>query len=54
MAASELSARGISELDHRAHLQRALIASTIGRTIEWYDFLLYGWVTALDGCRREA
>ena len=48
------SARGLSELDHRARLRRALIASTIGTTIEWYDFLLYGQVTALDGCRREA
>jgi hypothetical protein len=54
MMASELSTRGISELDHHAHLRRALIASTIGTTIEWYDFLLYGQVTALDGCRREA
>ena len=24
-----------------------LIASTVGTTIEWYDFLLYGTVTAL-------
>jgi MFS family permease len=47
MTATELSARGLSELDHRAHLRRALIASTIGTTIEWYDFLLYGQVTAL-------
>jgi MFS family permease len=47
MTATELSARGLSELDHRAHLRRALIASTIGTTIEWYDFLLYDQVTAL-------
>src|SRR6516162_5854159 len=25
----------------------AMIASTVGTTIEWYDFLLYGQVTAL-------
>src|ERR1700757_1532345 len=47
MTATELATRGLSELDHRAHLRRALIASTIGTTIEWYDFLLYGQVTAL-------
>jgi hypothetical protein len=28
-------------------LRRALIASTVGTTIEWYDFLLYGTVTGL-------
>src|SRR5215472_1515408 len=38
---------GLSEADHRAHLRRAMIASTVGTTIEWYDFLLYGQVTAL-------
>jgi len=32
---------------HRAQLRRALIASTVGTTIEWYDFLLYGTVSAL-------
>src|ERR1700752_2187318 len=47
MTATELATRGLSELDHRAHLRRVLIASTIGTTIEWYDFLLYGQGTAL-------
>jgi hypothetical protein len=28
-------------------LRRAIIASTIGTTIEWYDFLLYSVVTGL-------
>jgi MFS family permease len=28
-------------------LRRAVIASTIGTTIEWYDFLLYSIVTGL-------
>jgi MFS family permease len=41
------AAIGISEVEHRAQLRRALIASTVGTTIEWYDFLLYGQVTAL-------
>src|ERR1700724_1424771 len=47
MASSDISGRSFSELDHRAHLRRAMIASTVGTTIEWYDFLLYGQVTAL-------
>ncbi len=38
---------GLSETEHKAHLRRAVIASTVGTTIEWYDFLLYGTVTAL-------
>src|SRR6202043_393473 len=36
-----------SEADHRAQLRRAVIASTVGTTIEWYDFLLYSIVTGL-------
>jgi len=37
----------LSDIDHRTQLQRAVIASTIGTTIEWYDFLLYNIVTGL-------
>src|SRR6184192_4216885 len=37
----------LSEADHRRQLRRAVIASTIGTTIEWYDFLLYSTVTGL-------
>src|SRR5947207_15288736 len=37
----------VSEADHRAQLRRAVIASTVGTTIEWYDFLLYSTVTGL-------
>jgi MFS family permease len=47
MTAANPSAYNLSELNHRAHLRRAMIASTVGTTIEWYDFLLYGQVTAL-------
>src|SRR6266478_4738055 len=47
MTSAEISGRSLSELYHRAHLRRAMIASTVGTTIEWYDFLLYGQVTAL-------
>jgi MFS family permease len=37
----------LSDADHHAQLRRAVIASTIGTTIEWYDFLLYSQVTGL-------
>ena len=37
----------LSEADHRAQLRRAVIASTVGTTIAWYDFFLYGQVTGL-------
>ena len=32
---------------HRTQLRRAVLASTIGTTIEWYDFFLYSTVTGL-------
>ncbi|HEV2100105.1 MAG TPA: MFS transporter [Stellaceae bacterium] len=47
MTAIEIGAGGLSEAEHRAQLRRAMIASTVGTTIEWYDFLLYGVVTGL-------
>jgi metabolite-proton symporter len=31
----------------RSNTRRAIIASTIGTTIEWYDFFLYGFAAAL-------
>ena len=37
----------LSEQDHKKQLYRAVIASTIGTTIEWYDFFLYSIVTGL-------
>jgi MFS family permease len=37
----------ISAPEHRRQLRRAVLASTIGTTIEWYDFLLYSIVTGL-------
>jgi metabolite-proton symporter len=33
--------------EHRVQLRRAVIASTIGTAIEWYDFFLYSTVTGL-------
>src|SRR5215475_99352 len=47
MAAVDVPMSGLSETEHSAQLRRALIASTVGTTIEWYDFLLYGQVTGL-------
>ncbi|MBL8629848.1 MAG: MFS transporter, partial [Rhodospirillaceae bacterium] len=37
----------LSPDEHHRHLKRAVIASTIGTTIEWYDFFLYSTVTGL-------
>jgi len=31
----------------RTQLRRAIIASTVGTTVEWYDFFLYSTVTGL-------
>ena len=36
-----------TDADHRRQLRRAVIASTVGTTIEWYDFFLYSIVTGL-------
>jgi len=47
MAELSTTASGLSPAEHHRHLRRALIASTVGTTIEWYDFLLYGTVTGL-------
>ena len=38
---------GLSDGEHSAHLRRAVIASTVGTTIEWYDFLIYSTMTGL-------
>ena len=47
MMSIDVPISGLSQVEHHAHLRRAMIASTVGTTIEWYDFLLYGQVTAL-------
>jgi MFS family permease len=41
------TAGGLSEADHSAQLRKAVIASTIGTAIEWYDFFLYGTAAGL-------
>jgi MFS family permease len=37
----------LPEAEHRVLLRNAVIASTIGTTIEWYDFFLYGTAAGL-------
>src|SRR3954468_14954428 len=37
----------LSASEHRVQLRRAVVASTIGTAIEWYDFFLYSTVTGL-------
>ena len=40
-------ADGLTPEAHGAQLRRAVLASTIGTTIEWYDFFLYSTITGL-------
>jgi len=47
MAVAGTATSALSEFEHRVQLRRAVIASTIGTTIEWYDFFLYSTVTGL-------
>src|ERR1700723_2467522 len=47
MTATQSGAMPLSDEDARRQLRRAVIASTIGTTIEWYDFFLYSTVTGL-------
>lgn len=37
----------LSETEHRSQLRRAVLAATVGTTIEWYDFFLYGTAAGL-------
>jgi metabolite-proton symporter len=37
----------LSDAEHTRQLRRAVVASTIGTAIEWYDFFLYSVVTGL-------
>jgi MFS family permease len=47
MTVAGIATGALSDLEHRVQLRRAVIASTIGTTIEWYDFFLYSTVTGL-------
>jgi len=37
----------LSDSEHSRQLRRAVVASTIGTTIEWYDFFIYGTAAGL-------
>jgi metabolite-proton symporter len=47
MATSDLNVGPLSASEHQVQLRRAVIASTVGTAIEWYDFFLYSTVTGL-------
>jgi MFS family permease len=44
---TDVSAQPMTDAAHQKQLRRAVIASTIGTAIEWYDFFLYGIVAGL-------
>ena len=37
----------LSDAQHSAELRKAVVASTVGTTIEWYDFFIYGTAAGL-------
>jgi metabolite-proton symporter len=47
MVSTTTAVAGLSDLEHSKQLRRAVVASTVGTAIEWYDFFLYGTVAAL-------
>src|SRR5215813_1486724 len=47
MTTSTATTAALSDTDQRRQLRRAVIASTVGTTIEWYDFFIYSTVTGL-------
>src|SRR5271170_2732893 len=40
-----LAPRNLTDAEHQRFLTRAVIAATVGTSIEWYDFFLYSVVT---------
>ena len=47
MATLDINEAPLTPSEHQIQLRRAVIASTIGTAIEWYDFFLYSTVTGL-------
>jgi metabolite-proton symporter len=45
--ASAVTYDSLSAADHGRQLRKAVIAATVGTTIEWYDFFLYGTAAGL-------
>ena len=46
MSAATVSS-GLSDAEHSKQLRKAVIAATVGTTIEWYDFFIYGTAAGL-------
>ncbi len=44
---SAMAAGSLDDAERRRQLVRAIVASTVGTTIEWYDFFLYSTVSGL-------
>ena len=47
MAATHSALTTLPDSEHLVQLRRAVIASTVGTTIEWHDFFHYSTVTGL-------
>jgi len=47
MVTTDIPAAPLGASEHNIQLRRAVVASTIGTAIEWYDFFLYSTVTGL-------
>ena len=47
MASTDVVVTDLRPSEHQVQLRRAVIASTVGTAIEWYDFFLYSTVTGL-------
>jgi MFS family permease len=47
MAMATTAYGALPEAEHSAQLRKAVIASTVGTAIEWYDFFLYGTAAGL-------
>ncbi|MBY0509420.1 MAG: MHS family MFS transporter [Rhodospirillaceae bacterium] len=47
MVPADTAAGGLSDAQHKKEMTKAVIASTIGTAIEWYDFFLYSIATGL-------
>src|SRR5271167_224092 len=41
------TAGALSDAEHGTQLRKAVVASTVGTAIEWYDFFLYGTAAGL-------
>jgi MFS family permease len=47
MAGTTATFGALSDQEHRQQLRKAVVAATIGTTIEWYDFFIYGTAAGL-------